>query len=101
MQRYRHLAVAMLAAILLTACGKEQPEPTAPTPAKPAGAAPRAAAIEVTTVDLDHVAKPAKPYRIALIVKTRNNPFFDPMIKAFEAEAKAMGAEADVQAPPQ
>src|SRR6185369_2801669 len=47
------------------------------------------------------VEKAKKPYKLTLIVKTRNNPFFDPMIKAFEAECKALGATPDVQAPPQ
>jgi ribose transport system substrate-binding protein len=55
----------------------------------------------LTTADLDAVPAAAKPYKIVLIVKTRNNPFFDPMIKAFEAEAKALGAVPEVQAPQQ
>src|SRR6185295_4586334 len=81
--------------------------PAAP-PARPPGnaaanALPPAApgARSLTREELDAVAKAAKPYRLALIVKTRNNPFFDPMIKAAEAEAKALGAQLEVQAPPQ
>jgi ribose transport system substrate-binding protein len=55
----------------------------------------------VTQAELDAVRKASKPYKLALIVKTRNNPFFDPMIKAAEAEAKALGAELETQAPQQ
>jgi ribose transport system substrate-binding protein len=51
--------------------------------------------------ELDRIAKPAKAYKLALIVKTRNNPFFDPMIKAAEAEAKALGCSLEVQSPAQ
>lgn len=90
-----------LAAGLLTGCGKEKE----PAPAPPAGASASggdaAAGAPLTTADLDAVEKAAKPYKLVLIVKTRNNPFFDPMIRAFEAEAKALGAQAEVQAPQQ
>jgi ribose transport system substrate-binding protein len=57
--------------------------------------------VTITKAELDGVQKAAKPYKMALIVKTRNNPFFDPMIKSAEAEAKALGVQLEVQAPAQ
>jgi ribose transport system substrate-binding protein len=73
------------------------------TPEKSKQARPAAPvqAEKVTTGELESVSKAAKPYKLALVVKTRNNPFFDPMIKAAEAQAKALGASLEVQAPPQ
>ena len=100
--------------VTLVGCGKETPETapanstgsaakkTATTSAAPAttgNAAPTPSGI--TLADLDAVTKADAPYKIVLIVKTRNNPFFKPMIEAFEQAAKALGAEAEVQAPPQ
>ncbi len=104
---YAFAALAMIAA--LAACNKEKeagtpvsPPPTSTAPVPPmAGSAAATAAAPLTTAELDAVDKATKPYKIVLIVKTRNNPFFDPMIKAFEAEAKALGAQAEVQAPQQ
>lgn len=63
-----------------------------------AGAPPGAV---LSKADLEAVEKSAQPRRLALIVKTRNNPFFDPMIKAAEAEARALGVELEVQSPAQ
>jgi ribose transport system substrate-binding protein len=93
---------SLLVAVLVAAgagCGREE---TA-TRSAPAQATPAAvpAGAQLTQAELDGVAKAAKPYRLALIVKTRNNPFFDPMIKAAEAEAKALGVELEVQSPAQ
>lgn len=104
MRRLSLLAVAGL--LLIGGCGKEEPEAAPPPP--PAGgteqsstpAAPEAGSA-MTQAELDGVSKPAKPFKIALIVKTRNNPFFDPMIKAAEEEAKALGVELEVQSPAQ
>jgi ribose transport system substrate-binding protein len=88
-----------IVAVALAGCGKENESEPVSAPAKPAtSAAPPAL---LTTADLDAVDKAAKSYKLVLIVKTRNNPFFDPMIKAFEAEAKALGAQSEVLAPPQ
>jgi ribose transport system substrate-binding protein len=98
----RILAILTLLA-LLAGCGPEPPAATngpAASGAHTPSAAP-AAAEKLTQSELDAVEKPAKSYRIALVVKTRNNPFFDPMIKAAEAEAKALGVELEVQAPAQ
>ena len=55
---------------------------------------------QYTQAELDGV-KGGSSHKLALIVKTRNNPFFDPMIKAAEAEAKTLGCELEVQAPAQ
>ncbi len=88
----------------LAGCGKEEPPPQSPNglPAKTVTSGPSpGSATAITTDELDKVAKSSKPYKLALVVKTRNNPFFDPMIKAFEAEGKALGATVVVQAPPQ
>jgi ribose transport system substrate-binding protein len=72
------------------------------TPANgPTANGPAGSAEKLSQADLDAVQKGAKPYRLVLVVKTRNNPFFDPMIKAAEAEAQALGATLDVQAPAQ
>jgi ribose transport system substrate-binding protein len=98
---------ALTLAFAWTGCGKEQPTPNPPvsTPSASAGTvAPGAAAAPaaaVTLAALDAVTKANKPYKIVLIVKTRNNPFFQPMINEFEATAKALGVTADVQAPPE
>jgi ribose transport system substrate-binding protein len=56
---------------------------------------------KLTQAQLDQIGKPAKRYRLALVVKTRNNPFFTPMIQAAEADAAALGVDLDVQAPAQ
>jgi ribose transport system substrate-binding protein len=62
---------------------------------------PARVAEKLTAADLEKVTKASKPYHLALVVKTRNNPFFDPMIKAAEAQAKKLGVTLEVQAPPQ
>jgi ribose transport system substrate-binding protein len=55
----------------------------------------------LTTAELDKVAKSAKPYSMALVVKTRNNPFFSPMISNAESESKKLATPLEVQAPAQ
>ena len=87
---------ALWAAVVIAGCG---PEPGASGPEAPTDAA--GAPPPVTAADLDAVERPGKTYKVALIVKTRNNPFFKPMIEAFEATARELGVEADIQAPPQ
>lgn len=100
--------VALVAVLgLLGGCGKEEPNvSTPPPPSNTAGGSTpgdvgEGSAATLSQADLDAVKKAAKPYRMVLIVKTRNNPFFDPMIKAAEAEAKALGVQLEVQAPAQ
>jgi ribose transport system substrate-binding protein len=89
--------------VLAAGCGQEPPseKPAANPPANATAPAAVPAKKNLTQAELDGVGKAGKPYRLALIVKTRNNPFFDPMIKAAEAEAKALGVPLEVQAPPQ
>jgi ribose transport system substrate-binding protein len=83
--------------IVAAGCGKEPNViPTPPSPAIDHPSPPPA----VTTQMLDGVARAAKRYRIVLIVKTRNNPFFKPMIEGFEQTVKALGCEPLVEAPP-
>jgi len=95
---------ALFSLSLLVGCGKEQPDANAPAASSPKGTsaesrtAPNSA---VTLRELDAVNKANAPYKIVLIVKTRNNPFFKPMIEAFETTAKELGAISEVQAPPQ
>jgi ribose transport system substrate-binding protein len=98
MTRLKALAFLAITLAALAGCGKE---PDAPTPPVPPGARSQEAETKLTQADLDAVQKASKPYKLALIVKTRNNPFFDPMIKAAEAEAEALGVSIEVQSPAQ
>lgn len=102
-QRY-WAAGAAIGVALLAGCERPQTA-TAPGGNAPAANTPApsssASATSLTQAELDAVSKADKPYHLALVVKTRNNPFFDPMIKAAEAEAKSLGAELNVQAPAQ
>jgi ribose transport system substrate-binding protein len=95
-------SVALLVAFAVAGCTKEQPPSSAPPPGTPPTAATTgSAAATITTAELDQIGKAPQPYRLALIVKTRNNPFFDPMIRAAEKEAKALGVSLEVQSPAQ
>jgi len=107
MRRWAFTGIVALAALVIAGCG---PEPnnsasTGQTPRPRKAAAPPGANVpampEVTQAELDRVYKSPKPYRLALIVKTRNNPFFDPMIQAAEAEAAQAKVGLEVQAPQQ
>src|SRR4051812_7131603 len=99
------LFLATLGAALLAGCGHEESAgPAATPPAVPPVAGPGPSTADpnrLSQADLDAIARSAKPYKLALIVKTRNNPFFEPMIRAATDEAKALGVELDVQAPQQ
>ena len=74
-----------LLALALTGCNREQPSPITP-----AGPTPPISIVHTPTpvgtpklisqADLDAIPKASKPYKIVLIVKTKNNPFFIPMI---------------------
>lgn len=101
------LTLATVASLLGVAagCGPEPAATNPPAPVPPAGSPPggaggAAGGEKLTQAELDAV-QAGSPRKLALIVKTRNNPFFDPMIKAAEAEAKALGCELEVQAPAQ
>jgi ribose transport system substrate-binding protein len=105
------LAVALM--LMLAGCGKEQmasdtqsapptnvlnaPRATGTQRANPEPAG--APVVDLNTLDAVITAK--MPYKIVLIVKTRNNPFFTPMITAFEQTAKDLGVRAEVETPPQ
>ncbi|HLK58513.1 MAG TPA: substrate-binding domain-containing protein [Chthonomonadaceae bacterium] len=94
----------------LMGCGKEEtPAPTSATPpaSNPdtAGATktaptppPATAPSAVTEAQLDTVTKAKQPYKVILIVKTLNNPFFKPMVAAFKQTAQELGVQGDVQA---
>ena len=97
MPRVRTIVFAMFICAFV-GCGKEE-GPKTDSPFVDSGGAGAASAISAE--ELDKVEKGSKPYRLALVVKTRNNPFFEPMIRAFEEEARALGCEPEVQAPPQ
>ncbi len=96
------LGTTTILIVTVLGCGKE---PAAESPAVSIENMPAIDKIQpsilISQSDLDGVTKADKPYKITLIVKTRNNPFFDPMIKAFEAECKSLGVDGNVQAPPQ
>jgi len=103
MKTYPLFAMATLVALAVAApgCRQRASAPVGPTPGPaPKGAARRAPA-SITTAELDKVARPSRPVRLALIVKTRNNPFFDPMIRGAEASAEALGVSLEVQSPAQ
>lgn len=105
MKRRMLLGLGLVGMGLLAGCGKEPgagttaSAPPAPPTAGSAGNATGGSAL--TQAELDAVEKSKQPRKLALIVKTRNNPFFDPMIKAAEAEAKALGVELEVHSPAQ
>lgn len=87
-------------ALLAFGCGKEETPPPAapPTPGSKPAAAGVQSATAITTSELDGVQRATKPYKIVLIVKTKNNPFFIPMITAFEEASRKLGFAAEVQA---
>jgi ribose transport system substrate-binding protein len=87
-------------ALLAFGCGKEETPPAASpvTPGSKPVAATTTAAISITAAELDGVQHATKPYKIVLIVKTKNNPFFIPMITAFEEASRKLGFAAEVQA---
>lgn len=76
-------------------------EASRPAPTEAPQPSPQAARSSIPTAELDQVGRADRPYHLALIVKTRNNPFFDPMIKAAEAEAHSLGVSLEVQSPAQ
>lgn len=106
MKHLKLLFALLLLGPAMGGCGKEQPTAETPPPVgklDTVDSAPKkeSTATTITTEELDKIGKASKPFKLALVVKTRNNPFFDPMIKAAEAEAKNLGVELEVQAPPQ
>jgi ribose transport system substrate-binding protein len=106
MKRHLRLIGVLAALAAVAGCGKEETPPSAPVGPPPGsgngpgGTVSGGGGGQYTQAELDGV-KAGSSHKLALIVKTRNNPFFDPMIKAAEAEAKALGCELEVQAPAQ
>ena len=90
------VSLCIASAVGLAGCGKEQP-----TPGGGFSAPPRPKGLSVTVATLDAVRQAKEPYTIVLIVKTRNNPFFRPMIAEFEKTARELGAKPEIQAPPE
>src|ERR1051326_8020358 len=92
---------------LILGCGKEETPsssssttpPSNPDTSGTAKNAPptKATPVTVTEAQLDAVTKAKQPYKIVLIVKTLNNPFFKPMVAAFKQTAKDLGVQGDVQ----
>ncbi len=102
----KRILVCGALALSLAGCnsGTEKTEvSSAPSPSSAPSSAPPVAvqSTSVTTAELDKIVKPKEVYKLALVVKTRNNPFFSPMIKEAESEAKKLGMILEVQAPAQ
>ncbi|HLJ56218.1 MAG TPA: substrate-binding domain-containing protein [Chthonomonadaceae bacterium] len=99
--------LAMVIPLAVAGCGREKQDvsaPPVPTSRPPGAVSPTAGSFAPNAISreaLDGVARASKPYKLVLIVKTKNNPFFIPMINAFEETAKELGARAEVQAAPQ
>jgi ribose transport system substrate-binding protein len=87
----------LAAALAMAGCGPERPA-APPSQARPATSGGTETARVLTQAELDAVPKASRPYKLVLIVKTKNNPFFLPMIAEFERAAKEMGVQAEVQA---
>jgi hypothetical protein len=98
--------VTLLILSVLFGCGKE-PESVKTTSAPSGTGKPDSTATgssnssTVTAADLNAIKKAGQPYKILLIVKTLNNPFFKPMVAAFKQSAGEVGVQGDVQAAPQ
>ena len=117
--------VGLVGLLTIVGCGKEQQTDTLPsassTNAAPStsstssssaagspgtsssssasAASPAVKKLMLTTNQLDGITKANSNYKIVLIVKTQNNPFFKPMIDAFKQTAADLGAQAEVEAP--
>jgi len=98
------LAIVVTVLCPVVGCGKE---PTNAPVAQPSttgnkkNTAVTGGSSTVTASDLDDIKKAGQPYKILLIVKTLNNPFFKPMVSAFKQAAAELGVHGDVQAAPQ
>lgn len=105
---------ALAIPMVMSGCGnKTNEQASAPTDVAPAatgetkgtGAPPvtvsTGKAEKITITELDKITKAKQPFKLALVVKTRNNPFFSPMIEQAESEAKKLGVVLEVQAPAQ
>ena len=86
--------------LMLVGCGKEEKPPMAAstTTTVKTGGESLPAGASISEAELDGVGRATKPYKVVLIVKTKNNPFFIPMIQAFEETARKLGVVSEVQA---
>jgi len=89
----------LLAALLVILAGCSLPAPPVAAPS-PAPSSPAKTA-KLTPEALRALPSASQRYRLVLIVKTRNNPFFSPMIAAAYAQAAQMDVDLDVQSPAQ
>lgn len=97
---------ALGAALLVIGCGKEKTsrDETAvnsPSPKPTTTSTTVTAPAAVTQAQLDGITKAKQPYKILLLVKTLNNPFFQPMVAAFKQTATELGVQGEVEAAPQ
>ncbi len=92
------LVLAALGLALTAGCPKAPPtQTTAVQPMPPPPETSPAAAEAAQIPDFGEL-KPAKPYKIALIMKTMSNPFFQTMEKGAKEEAGKLGIELSSQA---
>ena len=91
--------VALIGVGLLVGCPKATPPAATPTAVQPPPPpeAPPAAVKAVEIPDFGEL-KPAKAYKIALIMKTMSNPFFQTMEKGAKEEAGKLGIDLSSQA---
>ena len=89
------LTLTILIACLLCGCpSKPQPGSQAPLPPPPKAAqTPAATAPEAAAMPDFAGLKPSRKYKIALIMKTMSNPFFQAMDKGAREEAKKLGVD--------
>ena len=68
-------------ALMLAGC-TNQPQREGEAPPMPTGspAAPQTGGAQIAQGDLDKVAKAGRPWKLALVVKTRNNPWPPPSL---------------------
>jgi ribose transport system substrate-binding protein len=88
------LAVIAAWSLLVSGCPGKQPAPVPPQASGPeASAPPTPAAPEAVPMPEFAGLKPSRAYKIALIMKTMSNPFFQAMDKGAKEEAKRLGVE--------
>jgi len=88
--------VTVILAVMLTGGCPRKPQPTsqAPLPAQPKAAqTPAATAPEAGTMPDFPGLAPSKKYKIALIMKTMSNPFFQAMDRGAKGEARKLGVD--------
>ncbi len=98
-----HLSLALMltvaAAVLCGCVDKHATPPLAKSAATGPAPTPAAAPAPAAMPDFPDL-KPSKKYRIALVMKTMSNPFFQAMDKGAQGEAKRLGIELSSLAAP-